>query len=385
MPYDLDEKCRDNTEPFELGPIRPPSEAASILIRLTRNCHWNRCVFCPVYKGKRYSKRKLGDIISDIDNIRLIAERIRSASTTTGHAGILNAAKSLAVNEYTDGHVRQVAFWMWHGMKSLFLQDADAMTHKSDDIVKILEHVRQRFPSIERITSYARSKTLCGKTPDELKSIRKAGLSRIHIGMESGSDRVLEMAEKGVTRTEQIKAGRNAIEAGFEVSEYYMPGLGGGDAWMENAVDSASALNEIKPTFVRIRSVIPVPGTPLFEKMQAGEWIYPTEKERVLEIKAFIERLDCADSYIASDHIMNLIEDAEGRVSEKDVLLNSINAFLKLSEDDQNCFIAGRRLGIFRKVSEYEARPDLMRFVEEAKSQGISVDHAVLNHLWRYI
>jgi radical SAM superfamily enzyme YgiQ (UPF0313 family) len=51
---------------FETGPIRPPSEATSILLRITRNCHWNKCAFCPVYKHERFSIRKVDEIKRDI-------------------------------------------------------------------------------------------------------------------------------------------------------------------------------------------------------------------------------------------------------------------------------------------------------------------------------
>ena len=93
------------------------------------------------------------------------------------------------------------------------------MVVKSADMIEILNYIKEKFPTIERITCYSRSKTLAVKKIDELKQIRAAGLSRIHIGMESGSDEVLRLIRKGVTGQEHITAGQKVVEAGFELSE----------------------------------------------------------------------------------------------------------------------------------------------------------------------
>ena len=129
---------------------------------------------------------------------------------------------------------------MFHGLRSVFLQDADALVLRTEQLVEILNHLRDAFPTITRITSYSRSKTLSRKSPDELKSLRAAGLNRVHTGMESGSDTVLSLMHKGVTQEEQIRSGRQVIAAGIELSEYFMPGLGGQDLSGEHAVESAA-------------------------------------------------------------------------------------------------------------------------------------------------
>ncbi|MBN1533708.1 MAG: radical SAM protein [Spirochaetes bacterium] len=377
---------------FELGPIRPPSEAQSILLRLTRNCPWNRCAFCPVYKGQRFSPRSAEEVIRDIDAMSRIRDMLVDTMRAAGldeHDGrnAIQAVKRLPPDvEIDHGLIRQVAFWMYHGMKSLFLQDADSLALKTERVVAVLEHARRAFPSIQRITSYARAKTISRKTPEELAALRAAGLDRIHIGMESGSDRVLEMVCKGVTQEEQIVAGKNVMAAGFELSEYYMPGLGGVAFKEENAMESAKVVNEVNPTFIRIRSIIPVPGTPLFELYTEKKWAYPTEVEKVLELRRFIESLRCNGSILKSDHIMNLLEDVEGTLpGDREAMLDTIDRFMALENDRKESFILGRRMGIYRGFSDYRENPEVERIKRELKRSSPSFDEAILELLWNYI
>ncbi len=376
---------------FELGPIRPPSEAQSILLRLTRNCPWNKCAFCPVYKGQKYSPRPVEEVKQDIDSMAAIRDLLAEKAREMGlddkdpHSA-MHAVKRIDAAPVDQAFVRQVAYWMYFGMKSMFLQDADSLALKTDRIVAVLEHARYRFPSIERITTYARAKTVSGKTPEELGAIRSAGLNRIHIGMESGSDTVLDLVCKGVTAKEQIEAGKKAVAAGFELSEYYMPGLGGTEYWRENAVESAKVVNAVNPTFIRIRSVIPVPGTPLYDMYIEKKWTSPSEEDKVRELRLFIESLDGVTGVLMSDHIMNLLEDVEGLLPrDRDVMLAKIDSFLAMSRDDMESFILGRRMGKFRGTSDFRKDGELERMKAELKKTHSSLDEAILEILWNYI
>jgi hypothetical protein len=273
--------------------------------------------------------------------------------------------------------LQHIVFWMHYGMKSLFLQDADSLVMKSADLVEVLNYIRGKFPSIERITCYSRSKTLVVKSVDELKRIRAAGLNRIHIGMESGSDDVLKLIRKGVTGSEHIISGQKVVEAGFELSEYFMPGLGGKKFTAENALETAKVLNAVNPSFIRIRTATPVPGTDLYKMMESGEWQPLTEREKVEELKAMIEGLDGIDSFIQSDHIMNLIEDANGKLpNEKGAILEPLNSFLQMSLDDQECFIAARRTGRIRFLSDYSRTKDFIELRDKMKQRFGSVENA---------
>lgn len=365
---------------FETGPIRPPSEADSLLLRLTRNCPWNKCAFCSVYKGQEFSRRSVEEIKSDIDAVSAITEEIRATSARMGFGGDINRQVLLeAAKEqiYPDDFYR-IGVWLYYETKTVFLQDANSLIMKTEDIVEVLTYLRQKFPAIERITSYARSKTISKKSMDELKALREAGLTRIHIGMESGSDRVLDMINKGVTAEEHISAGQKAMQAGFDLSEYYMPGLGGRGLSADHATQSAKVLSAINPTFIRIRSTIPVPGTPLFELMEQKKWLPLTEEETVRELRDFIEKLNCSSARLVSDHMMNMLEDLEGDLpGDKSAMLNMIDSFLNMETALKENFIIGRRLGIYRYYNGFKPDPRVKEIREEILRNFASVDDAI--------
>ncbi|MGO8749276.1 MAG: radical SAM protein [Thermoguttaceae bacterium] len=345
---------------FETGRIRPPSEAQSILLRITRSCHWNKCAFCSVYKQQPYSIRKVDGIKRDIDAMAAVADWVRhrmdgACGVGTDRAKVVDAAKGLDHNDAVDVDcARLMAFWMFHGLRSVFLQDADALVLRTERLVEILNHLRAAFPTITRITSYSRTKTVSRKSPDDLKALRAAGLNRIHTGMESGSDTVLSLMQKGVTQEEQIGSGRRVIAAGIELSEYFMPGLGGRELSSQHSVESAAVLNAVNPTFIRIRTTVPVPGTPLHRMMTEGQWAPLTEEEKVRELRICLERLDGITSTVQSDHMMNLLEDVVGTLpGDKQRMLEPIDRFLNMNPSDREAFIVGRRIGRYRYVSDY--------------------------------
>ncbi len=374
---------------FEMGPIRPPSEATSMLVRVTRNCPWNKCAFCHSYKDQAFSRRGVEEVKADIDNIHAIAMRIDEA---LGGAevrmnftpGVLRRA--IGLDDTPEYYYKQVAFWMGNGCRHVFLQDANSLMLPTPQLVEIITHLKSRFPAVERITSYARAKTLSRKTLEELKELRSAGLTRLHLGMESGCDEILEFIRKGVQAEEQVIAGRKVVEAGFDLSEYYMPGIGGRERWRENAVETAGVLNRINPTYIRLRSTVPVPGTPLHEAMERGEWTPLTELEKMHEIRLFVEQLDGITSEVKSDHMMNLLEDVEGKLpGDKEKMLSTIDAFLEMDEIKRDCYTIGRRLGYFRSTSEYTPSPDLEGVRLEIIRRFGMLDKGILEILKNYI
>lgn len=374
---------------FELGPIRPPSEATSILLRVTRNCPWNRCLFCHSYKDQKFSRRSVEEVRADIDSMFEIASRLFRALDDRSPAGVLQPGvieRAMEDDDTPEEYYRQVAFWMHYGLRTAFLQDANSLLLPSDQLVHIITHLKARFPAIERITSYARSKTLAKKTPDELASLRAAGLTRLHLGMESGCNEVLSFIDKGVTADEHITAGRNVMAAGFDLSEYYMPGIGGRDRWRENAIESARVLSAINPTFIRLRSAVPLPGTGLHDAMERGEWTPLTEEEKIHEIRLFLEHLDGATSTVKSDHMMNLIEDLEGELpADRNSMIGLLDRFLGMDESDRDCFIIGRRIGQFRFLSDYRRMPELEQLKLELKRRFGTLDAAILEILRNFI
>ena len=348
---------KDRRHGFEQGPIRPPSEARSLLIRVTRNCPWNHCAFCPVYKGERFSVRPEAHVLEDIDAVhRHVAalKRLADGHGRISRQEISDHMQGLAVHE-------QEAFaaatnWFAGGMNAIFLQDANSLVVKPGQLLRILRHLRSRFPWVDRITSYARSHTIARISDDNLMQMRDAGLNRIHIGLESGSDAVLEMVRKGVDKRTQVKAGRKVKAAGMELSEYVMPGLGGRNLSRDHALETADALNRINPDFIRLRTLALPGGIPLAEAHRAGRFVKLNDLETVREIRLFIDSLDGITSMIVSDHILNLFEEIRGRLpGAKSDMLAVLDRFLSLSGRDQCRFQVGRRLGIFTRMADMQS------------------------------
>jgi hypothetical protein len=342
---------------FEQGPIRPPSEAASLLLRFTRNCSWNNCAFCPVYKGTQFSRRSLEDIKRDIDTVAEIIRDLRSFSFGLGGRGEMTryVLGSLFADPRLNNCCRQVAVWLYAGRGSVFIQDANSLVLPSSILVEAIRYLKERISGIRRVTSYARSSTLAKKSVAELTEIRKAGLDRIHIGMESGSDRLLHFVKKGVTAKKQIEAGIKVIEAGMELSEYIMPGLGGKELSDDHARESARVLNEINPHFIRLRSLRVPSRAPLFQDLREGRFTKLSDDETVMEIRLFISCLEGVSSRIVSDHIMNLLEEVTGKLPEdKDTMLAVIDRYLALPAEDKLLFRLGRRGGGLRSLDELE-------------------------------
>jgi len=350
-------KKEDRYHGFEQGPIRPPSEARSLLIRVTRNCPWNRCAFCPVYKGTRFSVRPEAHVVADIDDVHRHVVRLKELAD--GQGRISRQELDLHAQNLTE-HDQQafaVAFqWFAGGMTSIFLQDANSLVIKPDSLIRILRHIRSCFPWVERITSYARSHTVARISDAHLREMRESGLNRIHIGLESGSDAVLKQVRKGVDKATQVKAGRKAKRAGMELSEYVMPGLGGRDLSREHALETADALNQINPDFIRLRTLAIPGGIPLAEQQRSGQFLKLNDLEMVREIRLFVETLDGIESMIVSDHILNLFEDVQGRLPDaKPDILAVLDRFLALDPKDQCLFQVGRRLGIFTRMADLDS------------------------------
>lgn len=342
---------------FEQGPIRPPSEAASLLLRFTRNCPWNRCTFCPVYKGSTFSRRPLEEIKKDIDTVARIIEDIKSLSWSLGEGGQVTpyVLQNIMARPRTTQPYYNVAQWLFFGTGQVFIQDANSLIMATDELAETLSYLRSRIPGINRVTSYGRSSTIARKTLEELIMLKEAGLDRIHIGMESGSDRILKYMRKGATARQHIEAGQKVKAAGITLSEYIMPGLGG-KAWSrEHALETARVLTEIDPDFIRLRTLQVPPFGPLWEDVLAGRFIPLTDDEAVKEIRLMIESLGNISSTLTSDHIRNLLEEVHGRFPEdREAMLAVIDQYLNLPDRDKVLFRLGRRGGTLRSVGELQ-------------------------------
>ena len=362
---------------FEQGPIRPPSEAYSLLIRITRNCPWNRCAFCPVYKGSEFSLRPMDHVICDIDSVSRHVNSLRKMGNASGQISREDLNGYNAALDASDRPAFHAAVnWFAAGMQSIFLQDANSLIIKPMDLINILQHLRKCFPWVERVTSYARSRTVARISDDDLTAFAEAGLNRIHIGMESGSDEVLAFVKKGVDKKTHIKAGRKVKKAGIELSEYIMPGLGGRKLSETHARETADALNRINPDFIRIRTLAIPNSVELYDEYAAGRFEKLTDIETARELLLLLENMEGITSIIKSDHILNLFEEVEGKLPEdKKRITGVIYKFLEMDPQQRMLYQVGRRLGLFSRLSDLENRNLKRRAEETCRRYGIDPDN----------
>ncbi|MBE0431024.1 MAG: radical SAM protein [Dehalococcoidia bacterium] len=368
---------------FELGPIRPPSEAHSLLIRATRNCPWNRCLFCPIYKGARFSLRSVADIREDIEAARAISDGIKEVAWRAGYGDRLREVAATLCNQPQYGPcVSHVAMWLATGGRSAFLQDSNTLIMRTPDLVEVIAFLRGMLPGLDRVTTYARSHTAARKSIAELKELRAAGLDRVHIGLETGHDPLLAYMHKGCTARHHIEGGRKIKEAGISLCEYVMPGLGGRKMSQDHAQETARVLNEINPDYIRLRSLHVAPPMALWSELQDGEFELQTDDEVVREIATFIDNLRVT-SHLKSDHALNLLMEVQGKMpDDKDKCLDVISRYLSLPDDERVNFRVGRRIGLYTRLADLgdvNKRDRVDQAVKSLRARGGDVDEKILN------
>jgi radical SAM superfamily enzyme YgiQ (UPF0313 family) len=308
------------------------------------------------------------EVKKDIDVVQEIISEVKALSWQHGFGGEITVALVNLIlqnpQQYTDGF-RSVALWLYTGGRNVFLQDGDNLIIKTGQLIEILKHLKEAFPSIERITTYSRAKTVSKRRTEELRDLYQAGLSRIHIGLETGYDPLLQYMKKGVTAQEHIDAGKKVKEAGISLSEYVILGLGGRGMWREHAIETAKVLNQVNPDFIRVRTLKVLKTMPLYQKIEKGEFILLGDDEIVGEERLFIENLEGITSTFVSDHILNLLEEVEGKLpEEKGKMLALIVRYLALSPEEKANFRLGRRAGVYRSVDDL-SHPELRSQVEQ--------------------
>lgn len=336
----------------EIGPIRPPSESHSLLIRLSRNCPWNKCLFCPVYKNERFSVRKTDDILREILYLSNLNNRLINLLKAYSFFSLSqNLHNHFNIDELNDAH--RVLHWRYHKSFNIFLQDADPLLRQKEDIYTILSAINKAFPEINRITTYGRASTLTRFSLDDFKALKSYKLLRIHTGLESGSQNVLDFVKKGVTKTQFLRAGKNLKASGIEFSLYVMPGLGGKKFSLEHVYETASLINETAPDFIRFRTLALNESIPLYHLFESGDFEILSEEDMVKEIKTIIENIHI-QTHIFSDHNLNLLMEVTGKLpDDKAKILTKIDKFLNLPEEIKIKFIIARRLNLVFELSEF--------------------------------
>ena len=324
-----------------------------MLIRATRNCPWNRCLFCPVYKGRKFELRPVSDIVKDIEAAKAISDGIKETAWRMGHGNRVREVAAMFHNQAEFGQCTgHVALWLSAGGRSAFLQDSNTLVMRTPELTQVITVLRETFPGLGRVTTYGRSHTAARKSLTELKELRNAGLDRVHIGLETGYDALLAYMEKGCTARDHIDGGKNVKEAGISLCEYVMPGLGGRTMSKEHARETARVLNEINPDYIRLRSLHVSPAMTLWTRLQDRDFELQTEDEVVKEIAVFIDNLEVT-SHLKSDHTLNLLMEVQGKMPEdKDKCLSIIDQYLALPHEERLNFRFGRRAGYYGTLAD---------------------------------
>lgn len=399
-------------DPYEICSIRPPTENSSITFRLARNCYWNRCAFCPVYKtGARFSRRNIEEVLNDIADAKRIVDLLNEHIFHSNPFGrddealysLITAIKKEQLksgkieslheksNELEDDpsldermkwfltwfkdkptiedSLTHIYSWMISGGRTCFLGDADGLIFKPEFISRVTSAIRAAFPSINRITIYGRTKTAAKlRTADELFQYAAAGINRIHFGMESGSDAVLSLVNKGVTAAEHIEAALKVRAAGISCSVYVMPGLGGAGLSARHGDETARTLSAMNPDFVRLRTLEIFPGTGLHKLAASGGFSEASEEQVVREIRTIILETSC-DTEIVSDSATNLLE-VNGRLPrDRKFMLEQIDSYLSLDSRKKLEFSLNSRIQSF--MGQYGGlTPEIYGFIQKGVAGG---------------
>lgn len=253
---------------YEGNIYRPPSEARSYLLQCTVGCSHNRCTFCGMYKDKKFRVRGLDEIKADIRMARLY---------------------------YGD-------------LEKVFLCDGDALALDTNDLLEILQDLYSAFPSLRHVGVYASPNSIIDKSIDELKSLRDAGLNIAYLGVETGDPELLKEIRKGVTYEEMVEAGKRIRQAGILLSVTVLLGLTGRTPKaVDHAINTAKILNEINPDYIGALTLMIVPRTEMYKKVQKGEFELPGPFEILDEMRIMIENLDVQGTEFRSNHASNYL------------------------------------------------------------------------------
>jgi radical SAM superfamily enzyme YgiQ (UPF0313 family) len=285
------------------GPIyRPPSEADSLLIQATVGCPHNLCTFCMVYKGGiKFKVRPVAEIKADLDE----------AAAAYGSR-----------------------------VRTLFFPAGNTIAMPAADLAEICRYGYALFPRLERITVYGSSQYICRKGADSLEELARAGLGRIHVGVESGDDVILTRIRKGAAAQDHINAGQMARAAGLEINAYVILGIGGRDRSETHARETARVINAMAPAVVRLRTFVPKVNTPLLADVQAGRFEMLGPHEVLAETLALLEGIT-VPIQVASDHYTNYIEVSGRLPGDRDAMLQTLRRALSRDESSFRPFFIG--------------------------------------------
>lgn len=280
---------------YEGNIFRPFSEAASYLLQCTVGCSHNSCTFCGMYKDKTYRVRPIDEILEDI---------------------------RMAKDYYGD-------------VEKIFLCDGDAIAIDTDTLLKIINTLYATFPSLRHVGSYVGPQSTLAKTPEELRALREAGLTKAYIGVETGDDALLRKVKKGVGYDDMLEAGRRLVAADINLSAMVLLGLAGpGDASIRHALATARIVNEMKPQYLAALTVTPVPGTVLYRQVLNGEFKLLDPFETLAEMKMIFENISMDNLKFVGTHASNYLPITGTLQRDKPKMIALVDQVLK--SRDQN-------------------------------------------------
>lgn len=256
---------------YETPVFRPPSEARSFILRVTRGCAHNKCTYCNMYRGVQFC------VLTDEEIARQIA---------------------------------MAAQYNREGVRRVFLADGDALVLKTSRLLGILEVLRNTFPNLQRVSTYAAPKDILRKSPEELVALREAGLKLFYYGMESGDSVTLKAVNKGVDGPESIEAGKRVIAAGIKLSMMIILGLAGADGTERHALETAKAISEINPTYLSALCLMLYRGSELKDQFERGEFHPMPPYGLMEELKMIINNIEWKDGahcIFRSNHVSNYV------------------------------------------------------------------------------
>lgn len=266
---------------------RPPSEAWSMIIQVTEGCSHNKCRFCYMYKCKQFRLKSKEEIIEHIEWLKP----------------------------------------MYKNPERIFLADGNVLCLKTEKLLELLNYIKKEFPNVKRISSYSGPLDLLRKTEEELKTIRDAGLELLYMGVESGSDKVLSMMEKGVTQKEMIEAGQKAIKAGFKLSCMIISGLGGTEYMEEHAVESAKVISAINPHYFSLLRLVVEEESELAKDVRQGKFQMLSPLQVLDENIIMLENMELTDCIFRANHVSNHVNQAGTLNQDKDKLIERLKRF----------------------------------------------------------
>lgn len=271
---------------YEGNIFRPPSEARSYILQCTVGCTHNRCTFCGMYKDKKYRVKPLEEIKTDI---------------------------RMAGNYYGD-------------VEKVFLADGDALAMDTADLLEILADLQKTFASLHHIGIYASPDSILKKEISELTALKAAGLTIAYLGVETGDPELLQEIRKGVTYEEMVEAGKKIRQAGILLSVTVLLGLAGRNPRaVDHAIKTAEICNEINPDYIGALTLMLVPRTELYRKMEKKEFELPEPFEILDEMRIMIEHMEVQGTEFRSNHASNYLP-IKGRLpDDKGKILKLIN------------------------------------------------------------